>query len=456
MTPRQRYDRQGLLALAPEAFGVMYPAAETAAPTTQTSVAVIRVVGPLDHHRNDHFDSYDAILDRVEAACQLATSHVVLVLDSPGGAVSGLFETADLIRECVADSGKTLTAYVEGQACSAAYALACAASRIVVCSTGLVGSIGVLDTRVDISAADRAFGVNVAFITSGTTKAYGHPQLALSAEELADRQRVVDQLAQVFFTHVKAARGLDPQPLEARIFPGQSAVAAGLADEVSTYGDLIVTLTGARPGGVPTMSAFNEARAALEKAAESDNEEEAKKAKAALAALSAEDESEDKPDDEEKKDDEPEAEKKDDEPEAKASAPSAISAATAGDLAATVQSLSAQVATLTSLHESTEKKALFASRPDVSKDLVKVLKGKPLAEVREILAALPRKGSQLAATAVVPATRGATQGDHVPATPTNELDRLDRVMGVTALSSTGVERTDNTLVLGAPKARKGA
>jgi ClpP class serine protease len=420
-------------------------------PATTSLVAIVRVCGPLDHHKSSEFDSYDALIERFHVACESPAQHVVLVVDSPGGQVSGLFETAGKMRDLAASAGKTLTAYVEGTCCSAAYALACVAGRIVTSSTGIVGSIGVLDTRVDLTGNDAAQGVKVALITSGERKADGHPHLALTPEELTDRQRVVDQLASVFFEHVSAARGLSIDAitsLQARVYPGQAAVNAGLADQVATFNEMITGLTSPFTG--VTMSAFNEARAALEKAAESDNEEEAKKAKHALAALSAEESDEEESKDEESEDekDKPEAaEKKDDEPEA------SVSASTAGDLAAMVQALTAKVERLTTTHEAEARKTLLASRPDLGKDLLKYLSTKPLAEVKQLVSEMPRKGTNLAATAVVASTQGAANPG---STPTTETERMDQIMGVSAVSSTGVERTENTLILGAPKARKGA
>lgn len=442
----QRYARQGLLAIEPQAIGNSFEVGASRAPSISGPVAIVRVCGPLDHHRGGDFDSYDALVARFQIACESPAQHIVLVLDSPGGQVSGLFETSAQLRDLAAQSGKTLTAFVEGSACSAAYALACAATRIVTSSTGITGSIGVLDTRIDLTGADSAQGIKVALVTSGERKADGHPHLALSPDELADRQRIVDGLAAVFFEHVAAARSLsvaDIKALQARVYPGQAAVNAGLADAVCTFTQLITGLTSPFTGVV--MSAFDEARAALEKAAESDNEEEAKKAKAALAALSAEEsEDEEKPEGDESTDEEePAAEsKKDDEPDA------SVSASTAGDLAAMVQALTAKVERLTTTHEAEARKALLASRQDLGPDLLKYLATKPLAEVKGIVAAIPRKGTNKAATAVVPSTRGDGQGTTAALANDPEIAAVDRAMGFGLAPATKAERRGNTVYMG--------
>jgi hypothetical protein len=96
--------------------------------------AVLTVRGPLTHHAG-WFDSYDSIRSRFDAAIASDAKRVVMRLDSPGGYVSGCFETARYIESKVKASGKKLVARIEGQATSAAYALACAADEIVATPT---------------------------------------------------------------------------------------------------------------------------------------------------------------------------------------------------------------------------------------------------------------------------------------------------------------------------------
>src|SRR5215467_9938743 len=82
-----------------------------------------------------------------------------LVIDSPGGAVLGLPETADAIH--VANRVKPVRAFVTGIAASAAYWLASQAGSITLTSSGEVGSVGVLDLHADISKALENAGVKI-------------------------------------------------------------------------------------------------------------------------------------------------------------------------------------------------------------------------------------------------------------------------------------------------------
>jgi hypothetical protein len=166
------------------------------------------------------------------------------------------------------------------------------------------------------------------------------------------------------------------------------------------------------------------ARAALEKAAGSDDKDDAAKAKKALAALDAadggdddEESGDDKAEDEEP--DEDDEKKKGDEPEA------ARAASTDTALAAQVQALSAKLSKYENERVAEERKALFASRPDLAPELVTALADTPIAKVKKIIGAIkPSKANARGASVTPGAVRGAGQGDGepVPSERSAELD----------------------------------
>jgi ClpP class serine protease len=421
-----RYSTQGLLAIAPTAIGAEYERAAPTSPAALEGVAIVAIRGPLDSSPGGWCDDYQSIVGRVALACQAPVTHVVLDFDSPGGAVSGLFEACDEIRALCADAGKVLVAYVSGQCCSAAYALACAASRIVTCSTGVVGSIGVIDCRVDVSAANEAGGVRYSLVSSGSRKADGHPCVAVTDVELAARQRVVDDLAGVFFAAVDGVRGISSRSLEAAVYVGESARTTMLVDDVLGYRAFLAALS------VPEVGmTFDEIMAALAEMAKGEGED-AERAKAALALLSGEGKSAP-------------------EETAMVEVKPAEEASTVAQLAAQVQALSARVRELDSVREDVARSAVLSSRPDLSPELLTVLAGKPLAEVREIVDALPKRAKFGAARPAKP-TLGEGQATATVSSP--EFDRVDALMGIGAGKSTGVTRTEHSLVLGS--AKKGA
>jgi hypothetical protein len=127
-----------------------------------------------------------------------------------------------------------------------------------------------------------------------------------------------------------------------------------------------------------------------------------------------------------------------------------IEASTVAQLAQQVQTLSARIGELTATRESDDRKALLSSRDDLGPELVEVLKSKPLAEVRAIVGALPRRAKFSAKTAAAPTlTLGEGQANARSTSP--EFERADTLMGIGAQKSTGTARTEHSLILGTAK-----
>lgn len=412
MPMMRRFEGEGVLALRPQAFLMLFRETERPEIETIGEDAIVCVRGPLVHHRG-WWDSYEEIVDRVAAACESSAKRIILKIDSPGGELYGCFDAVRAIRAKCLTADKPLVAYVEGDACSAAYALACAAGKIVVGETSFVGSIGVMETRTDVTASDSQWGTKYAIVTSGARKADRHPHVPINDAELAATQGRVESLANVFFELVASMRtGLTVdavRALDADVFHGPAAIKAGLADEVASFDALLASAGGGETMGAEADSKdIDTAREALERAAEGDDAD-AEKAKAALKAL-------DGPGEEEEGDQDPAAssEEGDEEPgkEAGARSPAPGAAATAVDLAATVQRLSARVEQLETTSDAGRKAALFASRPDLSKELVATLKTTPFALAKKIVAGIPVKASgKPAAAASASPVRGQGQGD---------------------------------------------
>ncbi len=223
------------------------------------SVEVVHVRGSLDHHVGA-CDSYEAILARVDAAFvglgrdddgdytvdRGEPSAVVLRIDSPGGVCSGLNETVFALRRMAMAAGIPLIAYVDELAASAAYALACACSEIILPPSAIAGSIGVISGMYDQTAADEKMGVRFVTLKSGARKDDGHPHVPLSDAALNAEQRRVDRLAKQFFAIVASARPLTAAEVEgyqAGIFLGKEVVTKGLADALMGWDEMIDALS---------------------------------------------------------------------------------------------------------------------------------------------------------------------------------------------------------------------
>lgn len=182
------------------------------------------------------------------------------VVDSPGGTVKLGFETADLIR-----SGKKPTyTFSDGQMTSGAMLIAGPSKQIKITGkTNAVGSIGVIATHVDFSAADKAMGVKLTEIVSGKYKNIFSDRRPLSDEAKAAMQDEVNYLFSLFANDFSKDRSLDVQTVvdwQAKIFIGRQAIDAGLVDGVSTLSDYVNQLSQKTITSYPSVGAQAESK----------------------------------------------------------------------------------------------------------------------------------------------------------------------------------------------------
>lgn len=204
-------------------------------------VATIDVHGVLTKKR-ETFDSilgttsYEEIQDLLTKAMEDdSISKIVLDIDSPGGEVNGLFDLCDFIYGL--RDVKTITAFVNDHAFSAAYAIASSASQIKVTRTGGVGSIGVIATHLDCSELDKKEGVKYTSVFAGAKKNDLTPHEPLTDGALLDLQREVDRLYEIFIDLVARNRNISPEKIrntEAGVFYGEMSISNGFADELAT------------------------------------------------------------------------------------------------------------------------------------------------------------------------------------------------------------------------------
>lgn len=156
---------------------------------------------------------------------------IALMVNSPGGTVAECFECADIIAK--AGKEKPIYGFARDYAYSAAYALISATSHVHMTRTGGVGSIGVVTMHSDYSKRMDAMGVKVTFIYAGKHKVDGNPYEPLP-EAVKDRmQAQIDELYEVFVSHVARHRAMDESKVretEADTFSATEATSNGLAD----------------------------------------------------------------------------------------------------------------------------------------------------------------------------------------------------------------------------------
>ena len=452
---RALFGRSGFLAIAPSAMFEEFDVPEAGEGEAAADVAVVYIQGPLTRTWSC-WDCYEAIGARIAAAAASPAKTVVLRIDSPGGEAAGCFEAVAVARAVLKESGKRSIAFVD-KALSAGYAWACVADEIVVPPSGQAGSVGVISARVDATEAARKSGVRFEFTMSGYRKAYGNPQTKVTEDEREKEREAVQDLADQFFALVSDSRDTSIDivaGLEAGTFLGRRAVDAGLADRVETFEELLATLAPHEEKPMTLAEMIASLRATIKAggpdAAAARKELLALSAESAPAAESDEDEESAESDDEDE--DAPPPKKGKD---ARGARAGRVSGTTARGLARQVESLAKGQRQLASQLDGEKRRALLDGRPDISPELRRTLSGKPAAEVREILAGIPkpRRAKPAATATTVPATQPVSAA--APAQTPADADigaQLDIQMGLVAMESRGVQRTATKLVLGAPVA----
>jgi capsid assembly protease len=207
----------------------------------QDGVAVIPVTGPIFRRANLFTEISGATsveilaLDIRTALEDSAVRALLLEFDTPGGQAAGISELARLIH----GAEKPVYAHTDGLAASAGYWLFAAARAATVSSTGLLGSIGVvISYRPEKDAP-------IKVISSQSPLKQATPETEAGKSEL---QRLVDDMAAVFVADVAVFRGVPEERVLAQfgrggMLVGAKAVAAGMADRVTTADTILASQT---------------------------------------------------------------------------------------------------------------------------------------------------------------------------------------------------------------------
>ena len=236
-------------------------AAQSDTSAGQSGIAVIPIYGTLVR-RTQGLEAQSGLTSYAGIAMALDTAladpnvaAIVLDIDSPGGESSGVFDLADRIRAATAI--KPVWAVANDMAFSAAYALASAASRLIVSRTGGVGSIGVIAMHVDQSVKDQQDGIAYTAVFAGDRKNDLNPHAPITGEAQSFLQGEVNRIYDLFATTVAKHRGMGVNTIkgtQAALFFGADAVSSGLADDVGTLDDAIRQINSMLLPPVPSLS----------------------------------------------------------------------------------------------------------------------------------------------------------------------------------------------------------
>ena len=168
---------------------------------------------------------------------------LVVRINSPGGTVTAsdiIFRELEAFRKA---TGVPIIASMMDVAASGGYYIALAADTIVAHPTTVTGSIGVIMISLNAEGLMQKVGLAANTIKSGERKDMGSPFRALTPEERAIFQSVIDDLQRQFVAKVVERRKIPPTTAatlaDGRIYTAEQALAHRLVDRIGYVPDAI-------------------------------------------------------------------------------------------------------------------------------------------------------------------------------------------------------------------------
>ncbi|KAL7461647.1 hypothetical protein ACHAXS_002112 [Conticribra weissflogii] len=174
---------------------------------------------------------------------------VLLLLESPGGAVSPYGLAASHLRRLRSTPGVTLTVCVDAVAASGGYMMACQSSpgKLYCAPFAMVGSIGVVGQSLNLQKTLEGYGVRSYVFRGGTRKQPVGMLGEVTKEGRKAVQEAVDGIHTAFRDWVVEARkealadknAVIDRVADGDVFLGTQAIALGLVDRLVTSDEYI-------------------------------------------------------------------------------------------------------------------------------------------------------------------------------------------------------------------------
>ncbi|ELY61165.1 signal peptide peptidase SppA [Natronolimnohabitans innermongolicus] len=180
----------------------------------------------------------DDIVEQIDRAdADDSVDALLLKLNTPGGEVV----PSDDIRLAAERFDGPTVAYTTDVCASGGYWIASGCDELWARDGSIVGSIGVIGSRVNASDFAEKVGLSYERFAAGEYKDAGTPLKELEDDERAYLQGLIDDYYETFVDRVSDGRDLDAEfvrDTEARIYLGEEAHELGLVDELGTRRDL--------------------------------------------------------------------------------------------------------------------------------------------------------------------------------------------------------------------------
>jgi protease-4 len=200
-------------------------------------VAEVAVEGPISRDggpgplpTNPRGTPADDVVDQIERAGEDdAVEGLLVKLNTPGGEV---VPSDDIRRAAVEFDGPTL-AYATDTCASGGYWIASGCDELWAREASIVGSIGVIGSRVNVAGLADRLGVSYERFAAGKYKDAGVALKEMDDDERAYLQGIIDDFYDHFVARVAEGRDVDEAAIrdtEARVFVGTDAHERGLVD----------------------------------------------------------------------------------------------------------------------------------------------------------------------------------------------------------------------------------
>ena len=234
--------------------------------SSRAGVAVIPLVGVITPWPTySFFSGYSRGLssfraDLREAVADPDIKAIVLDVDSPGGMVALVPETADDVF--AARQVKPVIAVSNTLAASAAYWIASQASTLLVTQSGDVGSVGVYQLHEDWSGWNERNGIDPTYIVADGSphKVDGNMDEPLSEEAEAYLRGEINEIYDSFVNAIARGRGITADQVRAdygkgRTLSANRALEAGMVDDVATFEQGVALAMQEATAGTPSPAA---------------------------------------------------------------------------------------------------------------------------------------------------------------------------------------------------------
>ena len=174
-----------------------------------------------------------------EARLDTKIKGVLLVVDSPGGAVAPSIEISYAVKRL--KESKPVVVYASGTIASGSYYSSIWANEIVANPGSMVGSIGVIMQGANLSEVMQKIGIKTQVVSAGKYKQLGTSDREWTPYEKDELNKVIQGTYDMFVSDVARARKLKiedaPNFANAHIFTASQAKAVGLVDKLGVSYD---------------------------------------------------------------------------------------------------------------------------------------------------------------------------------------------------------------------------